>query len=128
MPSTGRVVPILSALALVAAMALLTYFQVATPNAGPLTDFIMALFPDPRAPPTVSSALLISFSEANVLVISVALTGLLALFCLVRALYSGDSWHNSQRRAVAVIFSLLTLLCLGVQAPFAAAAFRMAYL
>jgi hypothetical protein len=88
MTQRGLVVTSLSISTLVVAMVLFSYFQVATPNAGPITDFLLMLSPDSGAVPTMKAAPLISFSEANILVSGVTLAVGAALFCLFRALYS----------------------------------------
>jgi hypothetical protein len=75
----------------------------------------------------VGPAPLLSFNESNVVIFWALLVCLSAVVGLAVALPQTGIQSQAQPRAAAIVFSLLSLLALGVSFPFLATVVRLAY-
>ena len=115
-------------LALASSLGLITFLE-ASPESPPLLDSLRAfIFPgSPTGEVAVSAPSLFDFSRASQIIAWAIASGVVALLCLLIALWKGPDGYESRRRAVSVIASLLTLVCLAVLFPALLLVYREAF-
>lgn len=120
---------VLSVLGLASAAILFVYLEASPQSPTPLDALKAVAFPNAptervttvQAPPTLD------FSEANLLLAWAVLTALGAGFALLRALSDKATTENAQPRAVAIVCSLLAVICLLALTPLLMSVYRVAH-
>jgi hypothetical protein len=113
---TGWGVAVAAVLGLASSMILRVYIDHAHLESPAFDALKSILFWGDPGEPSMHAPPLINFSHANTLIAWAALTGIVAVGCVVRAGTTRDP-ARAQALAVAVVVSLLTLYCLWRSLP-----------
>ena len=116
-------------LALASSLGLARYLEVAPEVPSILETFRSFIYSSsPTGEVAVSAPAMFDFSESNYLLAWAVVSGAVAVVCLAIAAWKGPDSEGSHRRAICVIASLLTFVCLGVLFPILLAVYRAGYL